>query len=76
MANCELVHDHTGWNTYSLLQPALSRQLRANKVKALESDEPEIIATANVGCLTHIESGSATPVRHWIELLADRLWRG
>ena len=47
--------------------------IAANKVKALDSDEPEIIATANVGCLTHIESGSATLVRHWIELLADRL---
>ena len=73
MANCELVHDHTGWKTYSLLQPTLSRQLLANKVKALESDEREIIATANVGRLTHLESGSAAPVRHWIELLSDRL---
>ena len=51
-------------DTYSLLQPALSRQLLANKVKARESDEPEIITTANVGCLTHLESGGATPVRH------------
>lgn len=59
--------------TYSLLQPELSRQLLANKVRALESGGPQMIATANIGCLTHIESGSAVPVRHWIELLDDLL---
>ena len=59
--------------TYSILQAELSQQLLGNKVRALESGEPDVIATANIGCLTHIESGAATPVRHWIELLADRL---
>jgi glycolate oxidase iron-sulfur subunit len=59
--------------TYSILQPELSRELRANKVTALESGEPQQIATANIGCLTHLASGTTTPVRHWIELLADRL---
>jgi glycolate oxidase iron-sulfur subunit len=59
--------------TYSLLQPELSRQLLENKVVALESGQPAVIATANIGCLTHIESSAATPVRHWIELLDARL---
>ena len=59
--------------TYSLLQPGISRQLLRNKVRALESGDPEVIATANIGCLAHIQSGSATPVRHWIELLDERL---
>ena len=63
--------------TYSLLQPELSQQLLANKVKALESGAPQMIATANIGCLAHIESGlnasSQTPIRHWIELLDARL---
>jgi glycolate oxidase iron-sulfur subunit len=59
--------------TYSILQPALSKQLLANNVAALESGAPERIATANIGCLTHIASGSSRPVRHWIELLDERL---
>ena len=63
--------------TYSLLQSELSQQLLANKVKALESGSPAVIATANIGCLAHIESGlnssSQTPIRHWIELLDERL---
>lgn len=59
--------------TYSILQPALSQRLLRNKVDALESGKPTILATANIGCLTHIQSGSALPVRHWIELLDERL---
>jgi glycolate oxidase iron-sulfur subunit len=63
--------------TYSLLQPVLSQQLLANKVKALESGAPAMVATANIGCLAHIESGlngsSNVPIRHWIELIDARL---
>ena len=59
--------------TYSILQPKLSQQLLRNKVDALQSGNPAIIATANIGCLTHLQSGTALPVRHWVELLADRL---
>jgi glycolate oxidase iron-sulfur subunit len=55
--------------TYSILQPALSRRLLANKVLALEDGAPEVIATANIGCLAHLESGAARPVVHWISLL-------
>ena len=59
--------------TYSLLQRELSQQLLANKVIALESGQPQVIATANIGCLTHIELGTTTPVKHWIEILDARL---
>ncbi|HXZ49721.1 MAG TPA: glycolate oxidase subunit GlcF [Usitatibacter sp.] len=59
--------------TYSLLQPRLSKRLLRNKVRALESGAPEIIATANIGCLAHIGSGASRPVLHWIELLDRRL---
>ncbi len=55
--------------TYSLTQPGLSRQLRDNKVAALESGMPEVIATANIGCQLHLEAGASTPVVHWLELL-------
>lgn len=55
--------------TYSLLQPALSSRLREDKLRSLEAGEPEVIATANIGCLAHLASGAGRPVRHWVELL-------
>ena len=57
--------------SYSLLQPAISRQLKVNRLAALQADEPDIIATANIGCLLHLASGTGLPVRHWIEVLAE-----
>lgn len=57
--------------TYSLTQPELSQRLRDNKVLALESGMPEIIATANIGCQLHLEAGANTPVMHWLELLDE-----
>ncbi len=59
--------------TYSILQPGISQRLLRNKVQALASGEPQLIATANIGCLAHIASGAALPVRHWIELVDERL---
>jgi glycolate oxidase iron-sulfur subunit len=59
--------------TYSLLQPALSRELRDNKLAALQAQEPGLIATANIGCLTHLAGGARVPVKHWIELLEPLL---
>lgn len=59
--------------TYSILQPELSRQLRDNKLAALGAGAPTVFVTANIGCQTHLRSGSATPVRHWIELIDERL---
>jgi glycolate oxidase iron-sulfur subunit len=58
--------------TYSILQPQLAAQLLRAKVTALESGAPDVIASANIGCLAHIRSGTAVPVRHWVELLAAR----
>lgn len=59
--------------TYSLLQPELSQQLRDNKLDNLQAGEPDIIATANIGCQLHLGAGSRVPVRHWIELLEEVL---
>ena len=59
--------------TYSLTQPELSRQLRDNKMNALESGKPEVIVTANIGCQTHLDGAARTPVRHWIELVEEAL---
>ncbi len=56
--------------TYSILQQTLSSQLLKNKLAALQGGNPEIIATANIGCLAHIQSGASLPVVHWIQLLA------
>ena len=62
--------------TYSVLQPVLAEQLRSNKLAALEAGEPEVIVSANIGCLTHLAGGTARPVRHWIELLDARMVGG
>jgi glycolate oxidase iron-sulfur subunit len=59
--------------TYSLLQPELSRRLLQDKVNALESAGPDVIATANIGCLTHIQNLTSIPVWHWIEILDKAL---
>ena len=55
--------------TYSMLEPALSKRLLDRKVEALERGEPEVIATANIGCLLHLRRRASPPVVHWIELL-------
>jgi glycolate oxidase iron-sulfur subunit len=57
--------------TYSILQPTLSKRLRENKLAALEADKPELIATANIGCLVELRAASDVPVVHWIELLDE-----
>jgi glycolate oxidase iron-sulfur subunit len=59
--------------TYSILQPALSKQLRDNKLAALTAGSPAAIATANIGCQTHLQSGCSKPVRHWVEIIEERL---
>lgn len=57
--------------TYSLLQGDLSRRLLARKLEALRSGHPQLIVTANIGCLAHLQTQAAIPVRHWIEVLAE-----
>ena len=56
--------------TYSLLQGRLAQRLLARKLEALCSGKPQVIVTANIGCLAHLQSRADIPVRHWIELLA------
>jgi len=55
--------------TYSITQKKLSQQLLANKLGNINKAEPDIIATANIGCQLHLQSGTDTPVKHWLELL-------
>jgi len=62
--------------TYSVLQPELAGKLKTNKLRALEAARPNVIASANIGCITHLESGKSTPVKHWIELLDIRMFGG
>ena len=59
--------------TYSVLNPDLAYSLRDRKLGHLKDMQPEVIASANIGCITHLQSGTATPVRHWVELLDDAL---
>ena len=59
--------------TYSVLQPKLSKQLLANKITALENNQPDIIATANIGCQMHLDTKASVPVKHWIELVEQAL---
>jgi glycolate oxidase iron-sulfur subunit len=62
--------------TFSILQPELARALKTAKLKALEAGQPDVIATANIGCLAHLADGAQRPVRHWIELLDERMLGG
>jgi glycolate oxidase iron-sulfur subunit len=55
--------------TYSVLNPTLSYQLRDRKLGNLQPQAHEVIISANIGCITHLQSGTDTPVRHWIEVL-------
>jgi glycolate oxidase iron-sulfur subunit len=59
--------------TYSILQPDLSERLKRNKLAALASGGPELIVTANIGCLAHLQGGTELPVKHWIVALEERL---
>ena len=59
--------------TYSILQPALAGQLRDRKLGHLAALEPEIIISANIGCIGHLQGGTALPVRHWVEVLDDAM---
>ena len=62
--------------TYSILQRALSKSLRERKLETLLACRPQVIATANIGCLTHLAAVSPMPVSHWIELLDETFSTG
>jgi glycolate oxidase iron-sulfur subunit len=59
--------------TYSLLQPKLSYALRNQKLERLHAVEPQMIVSANIGCIAHLQSGTSLPVAHWIELVEHML---
>jgi glycolate oxidase iron-sulfur subunit len=61
--------------TYSLLQPTLANALRDRKLAHLDELAPQTIVSANIGCIQHLQSGTPTPVRHWVEVLDDALAR-
>lgn len=57
--------------TYSITQPGLSQQLRERKLDAIHAGQPELIASANIGCIHHLAEGTTLPVRHWIEVVDE-----
>ncbi len=59
--------------TYSVTQPKLAYQLRDRKLANLAAQGAQTIVSANVGCIQHLQTGTATPVRHWVEVLDDAL---
>ena len=59
--------------TYSITQPKLSKKLREQRLSGLLVGQPDLIVTANIGCLHHLDSGSSIPVRHWIEVISEDL---
>ena len=59
--------------TYSILQPELAGKLKANKLAALHAGSPQAIVSANLGCMSHLQSGTALPLEHWIVALERRL---
>ena len=73
VASCEAHLCCGSAGTYSVLQPDIAYQLRDRKLGNLGEIKPDVIASANIGCITHLQSGTTTPVRHWVELLDDAL---
>ncbi|MCY1551052.1 Lactate utilization protein A [compost metagenome] len=58
---------------YSVLNPEIALQLRDRKLSAISAGGPDVILSANIGCIGHLQSGTDTPVRHWIEVVDERL---
>ena len=61
--------------TYSIFHPELANALRDRKLAHLDELAPSAIVSANIGCIQHLQSGTTTPVRHWVEVLDDALAR-
>ena len=55
--------------SYSLLQPELATELKRRKARELSRHAPDVVATANIGCQTHLADAVDVPVVHWLELL-------
>jgi glycolate oxidase iron-sulfur subunit len=69
ISNCEPHLCCGSAGTYSVLNPDIAYQLRDRKLGHLSELQPEVIVSANIGCITHLQSGTQTPVRHWVEVL-------
>jgi glycolate dehydrogenase iron-sulfur subunit len=59
--------------TYSVLQPDLSHRLRERKLTELGALKAGTIVSANIGCIQHLQAGTSTPVRHWVEVVDQAL---
>ena len=59
--------------TYSVLQPQLARRLRERKLERIGAAKPDVILSSNIGCIQHLQGGTAVPVMHWIEWLDGQL---
>ena len=73
VASCEANLCCGSAGTYSVLNPDIAYQLRDRKLANLSEIDPEVIVSANIGCITHLQSGTQTPVRHWVEVLDEAL---
>ena len=58
---------------YSVLNPEIAGQLKERKLANLQAGKPALICSSNIGCLTHLQSGTQTPVKHWIEVIDEVL---
>lgn len=59
--------------TYSVLQPEIALQLRDRKLSHLALQDKEVLVSANIGCISHLQSGCSSPVRHWVEVVDEVL---
>ncbi|HET9644871.1 MAG TPA: glycolate oxidase subunit GlcF, partial [Burkholderiaceae bacterium] len=59
--------------TYSVLHPEIAHALRDRKLGHLQAAKPQTIVSANIGCIQHLQSGTTTPVRHWVEVVDEGL---
>lgn len=55
--------------TYNILEPERSKALTARKRETLEVLDVEVVASANIGCITGLDKAVAVPVVHMIELI-------
>jgi glycolate oxidase iron-sulfur subunit len=62
--------------TYSVMNPEIATALRDRKLEVLAEVKASTIVSANIGCITHLQSGTGTPVRHWVEVLDEALQPG
>ena len=55
--------------TYNLMQPKISAELKARKLRTLKAKSPDIIAAGNIGCMMQLGTGAGVPIVHTVELL-------